>query len=68
MTELYTKHFSQYAVPELSFTTDSITVFESAGTAEVCLLLSVPLTTALNVPLIPGNTGSATPGTLYMYA
>ena len=43
-------------------------MLESAGTAEVCVLLSVPLTTALNVPLIPGNTGSAIPGTLYMYA
>ena len=41
---------------------ESVTVSEGGGSAEVCLRLSVPLASPLTVPLIVGTTGTATSG------
>ena len=53
------------ADPEVSFISESVTVSEGEGVVEVCLRLSVPLSTSLTVPLIFGSTGTtAISGTL----
>ena len=46
----------------LSFQFDIYVVVENEGAVEVCVVLTVPLTTATEVFIVPRTTGSATGG------
>ena len=47
-------------IPIISFTSTDVVVGESDGTAEVCLMLNVPLETNLTVAVTSSASGSAT--------
>ena len=46
----------------LSFQFDNYAIVENEGAVEVCVMLTVPLTTATEVFIVPRTTGSATGG------
>lgn len=49
-------------VPELSFTSVGVVVSEAEPSVNVCVSLSLPLSTSLIVPLTLGDTSSASEG------
>ena len=53
-------------VPLISFTSTDVEVGESDGVAQVCLMLSVPLSTDLTVAVTSNASGSAT-GKMIIY-
>ena len=52
--------FSFSVFPVISFSSTDVVVGESDGTAEVCLMLSMPLATNLTVAVTSTASGSAT--------